>query len=105
MPREEPTTIAILGAGTVVESALAQLLEGEGYSTTVLKSSPVRGAALGEEMSLGAGVDLAVLAPSLSTTECDAFLTARRRRASGSPPQPVILLSSLMREAPPLLEE
>jgi hypothetical protein len=35
----QPTTVAILGANTVVESALAQLLEGEGYSIRPLKSS------------------------------------------------------------------
>ena len=39
--REHPptTTVAIIGANTVVERALAQLLEGEGYSIRILKSS------------------------------------------------------------------
>jgi hypothetical protein len=39
--REHPptTTVAIIGANTVVERALAQLLEGEGYSISLLKSS------------------------------------------------------------------
>ncbi len=40
MRERSPATIAILGgADTVVENTLAQLLEGEGYSTRVLKTS------------------------------------------------------------------
>jgi hypothetical protein len=118
MSREQPTTtVAILGANTVVENALAQLLEGEGYSTTVFKTSPLREAPE-EEMPIGSGVDLVVLAPSLSTSECEAYLTARRRSSrrvtrhrpatgsgASSPPIPVIVLSNPMREAPSLLEE
>jgi hypothetical protein len=112
MPRQEPTTtIAILGADTVVENALSQLLMGEGYSTRVLKTFPVGEAVQEEEekMPLG-GVDLVVLAPSLSTSECETFLAARRatphrRRRTATSPIPVIVLCSPMREAPPLLEE
>jgi hypothetical protein len=105
--------VAILGADTVVENALAQLLEGEGYATRVLKPFPMREALVEEEMPLvGGGADLVVLAPSLSTSECDAFLAARRRRTSphrttpsSSSPIPVIVLCSPMKEAPSLLEE
>jgi hypothetical protein len=112
MTRQEPTTtVAILGADTVVENALAQLLEGEGYSTRVLKTFPMGEAVQEEEkMPLG-GVDLVVLAPSLSTSECEAFLAARRatshrrRRITATSPIPVIVLCSPMKEAPPLLEE
>ena len=114
MTRQEPTTIAILGADTVVENALAQLLEGGGYATTVLKPSSMEEALVeGEEITLG-GVDLVVLAPSLSTSACDAFLADRRRRrtspqrttpSSHSSPIPVIVLCSPMKEAPSLLEE
>ncbi len=104
----QPATIAILGADTVVENALAQLLEGEGYATTVLKPSSMEEALDGEEIPLG-GVDLVVLAPSLSTSECDAFLATRRRRTTPhrttSSPIPVIVLCSPMKEAPSLLEE
>jgi hypothetical protein len=112
---QQSTTIAILGANAVVENALAQLLEGEGYATKVLKPFPLAGAQ-GEEMPDIGGVDLVVLAPSLSTSECEAFLAARRSRrqttrhrpattSSASSPIPVIVLCSPMREAPSLLEE
>jgi hypothetical protein len=100
------TTIAILGVDTVVESALAQLLEGESYSARVLKTFPMR-EAVEEEMPLG-GVDLVILAPSLSISECEAFLAARRttpQRPTTPSPIPVIVLRTPMKEAPPLLEE
>jgi hypothetical protein len=106
---QQRTTIAILGADTVVENALAQLLMGEGYTTRVLKTFPMREAVEEEKMPLG-GVDLVVLAPSLSTSECETFLAARRatshrRRRTATSPIPVIVLCSPMKEAPPLLEE
>ncbi|MDQ3931114.1 MAG: hypothetical protein M3328_18455, partial [Chloroflexota bacterium] len=88
--REQPATIAIIGANPLVENALAHLLAGEGYSTRVLKPFPLtEGESLEEEMpSLWGGADLVVLAPSLSARECDAFLAARRtskQRRSTSP--------------------
>jgi hypothetical protein len=106
----QPTTIAILGADTVVENALSRLLEGEGYATRVLEPFPLGEAAKGEQETPLGGVDLMVLAPSLSTSECEAFLAARRatshrRRTATSSPIPVIVLCSPMKEAPPLLEE
>jgi DNA-binding LytR/AlgR family response regulator len=109
-PRSSTTAVvAILGTNTVVENALAQLLEGEGYSTTVLKPFPM-GEAVEEEKEMPLGnVDLVVLAPSLSTSECEAFLAARRRttpqRTTLSSPIPVIVLCTPMKEASPLLEE
>jgi hypothetical protein len=114
MSREQSTTIAILGANAVAESALAQLLEGEGYSTTVLKTTPTAEAIVEEGMPIG-GVDLVVLAPSLSSSECEAFLATRptsphrttttTTTATSSSPVPVIVLRSPVKEAPPLLEE
>jgi CheY-like chemotaxis protein len=107
--REQPTTIAILGADAVVENALAQLLEGEGYSTKVLKPFPMR-EALEEGMPDIGGVHLVILTPSLSPSESEAFLAARRRRTTPqrtttSPsPIPVIVLTSPTGEAPALLE-
>jgi hypothetical protein len=62
----------------MVENTLAQLLEGEGYATRVLNTFPMGVAQVEEEMPVG-GVDLMVLASSLSTSEREAFLAARRR--------------------------
>jgi hypothetical protein len=114
MSREQPKTIAILGANAVAENALARLLEGEGYSTRVLRTSPTAEALVEEGMPTG-GVDLMVLAPSLSTSECEAFLATRptgpqrttstTTTATSSSPVPVIVLRSPVKEAPPLLEE
>jgi hypothetical protein len=103
------TTVAILGANAVVENAIAQLLEGDGYSTRVLKPFPM-GGAQGEEMpDIGGDADLVMLAPSLSTSECDAFLAARRRttqeKRTRPSPIPVIVLCNPTRETPRLLEE
>ena len=40
MREHQPTTrVAIIGANTMVESAMAQLLEGEGYSIRLFKPS------------------------------------------------------------------
>ena len=96
----------------MLENALALLLEGEGYSTRISKISSMTEALVAQEVpSLVGGVDLVVLAPSLPTRECEAFLAARRTSpqristTTTSSPTPVIVLRSLMKEAPPLLEE
>jgi hypothetical protein len=113
--REQPTTIAIIGANPVVENALAHLLGGEGYSTTVLEPfSLTEGESLEEEMpSLLGGVDLVVLAPSLSATECEAFLAYRRASKQRTPSTPsapptdtpVVVLCTPMKDSPALLKE
>ena len=66
-----PTTIAILGADTVVENALSLLLGGAGYSTKVLEEPS---AANSEEQL--AGVDLLLLTPSLREEDEEGFLKA-----------------------------
>src|ERR687886_2712198 len=77
--RQPTTTVAILGANMVVETALAQLLEGKGYSVRLLEvSSPME---MVEEQQLD-GVDVVLLAPSLTSDACDTFLDALRRSAS-----------------------
>jgi hypothetical protein len=64
MGEHQPTTtVAIVGVTTVVESALAQLLGGEGYSSRLLKSSST--GVVDEQLD---GVDLMVLSPALPTT-------------------------------------
>ncbi len=68
-----PTTIAILGADTVVENALSLLLGGAGYSTKVLED-PSASAANAEEQLVD--VDLLLLTPSLREETQEAFLKA-----------------------------
>jgi hypothetical protein len=99
----QPTTVAILGANTVVEKVLAQLLEVEGYSTRLLKASST---GVADKQQL-AGVDLVLLSPSLTSGDCEALLDALRstlQRTTTNSPIPVIALCSPMREAP-LVEE
>jgi len=96
--KQQPTTVAILGAKTMVEKALAQLLEGEGYSTRLLKASST---GVLEEQQL-AGVDLAVLSPSLTNSACEALLGALRstpQRTTTTSRIAVIALCTLTREA------
>lgn len=69
--RPTTTTIAILGTDTVVENALALLLEGFGYSTRLLED-PLA-ANTGEQLE---GVDVVLLTPSLSEEDREGFLKA-----------------------------
>ena len=71
MTREALPTIAILGEDTVVENALALLLEGAGYSARILQD--LRAAHVDEQLE---GVDLVLLAPSLGEEDKEAFLKA-----------------------------
>ncbi|MDP9476218.1 MAG: hypothetical protein M3R38_11155 [Actinomycetota bacterium] len=92
MPRQElPTTIAILGDETVVESALALLLGGAGYSTKVLEE-PSASAANAEEQ-LG-GVDLLLLTPSLREETQEGFLKAIEATPAAGGGVPVLTLST-----------
>jgi hypothetical protein len=102
--RQPRATVAILGAKTVVEKALAQLLEAEGYSTKLIKASSTEIAVDEQQLS---GVDLVMLSPSLTSGACDAILDSLRstpQRTKTNSPIPVIALCSPMREAP-LVEE
>ena len=71
--QQQPPTIAILGADTVVENALSLLLEGAGYSTKIL-DEPSASAANAEEQLVG--VDLLLLTPSLREETRKGFLKA-----------------------------
>jgi hypothetical protein len=85
-----PTTIAILGADTVVENALSLLLGGAGYSTRILEE-PSASAANAEEQL--AGVDLPLLMPSLSEETREGFLRAIESTPAASG-VPVLTLST-----------
>ena len=81
------TTIAILGADTVVGSALRALLEGSGYRTTALDSYPT-----GVVDELLDGADLLLLAPRLDGGVRDAFLGAVGKSDPERADMPVIAL-------------
>ena len=87
--RDQPTTIAILGADTVVGSALCALLEGSGYRTTPLDSYPT---GLVDELLEGA--DLLLLAPRLGEGAREAFLGAMGKSSPQRGAMPVISLST-----------
>ena len=115
MREQHPTTtvVAILGANMVVETALAQLLEGKGYSIKLIEvSSPME---MVEEQQLG-GVDVVLLAPSLTSEACNTFLDAlrrssQRRRTAATPSLPPLRVITLCspsmeeQEEAPLQEE
>ena len=77
-----PTTIAILGADTVVENALSLLLGGAGYSTKVIEEPSASAANAQEQL---AGVDLLLLTPSLREETQEGFLKAIAAVAVGVP--------------------
>jgi DNA-binding response OmpR family regulator len=91
-----PTTIAILGADTVVENALSLLLGGAGYSTKVLED-PSAFAANAEEQL--AGVDLLLLTPSLREETQEGFLKAIEAAPAASD-VPVLTLSTAPQREP-----
>jgi CheY-like chemotaxis protein len=103
--QNQPTTLAILGTSMVVERVLVRLLEGEGYSVRLLKTST---AGVVDEQQLG-DVDLVVLSPSLTSDARDAILDVLRtiphRRSGAKAPIPVVALCAPTKEEPPLVEE
>ena len=90
------TTIAILGADTVVGRALCALLEGSGYRTIPLDSYPT---GIADELLEGA--DLLLLAPRLDGGACEAFLGAMGKSVPQRAAMPVILLSTTLEEHVP----
>jgi|SRR5215207_2670590 len=95
--RQPTTTVAIIGANTMVESALAQLREGEGYSIRLLKFSST--GVVEEQLD---GVDLVVHSPGLTSGAYEALLGTLRstpQRRTANPRIRVIVLHTPMREA------
>ena len=84
------TTVAILGADPVVESALSLLLRGAGYDTKVLEDPSASAANVEEQL---AGVDLPLLMPSLSEETREGFLRAIESTPAASG-VPVLTLST-----------
>jgi hypothetical protein len=90
------TTIAILGADTVVGRALGALLENSGYHITPLDAYPT-----GVVDELLDGADLLLLAPRLDRGACEAFLGAMGKSTPQRADMPVILLSTTLEEGMP----
>jgi nucleoside-diphosphate-sugar epimerase len=89
----EPTTIAILGADTVVGGALCALLEGSGYQTRPLDTYPT-----GVADELLDSADLLLLAPRLDEGAREAFLGAMGKTVPQRADVPVIALSTAVEE-------
>jgi hypothetical protein len=92
----QPATIAILGADTVVGSALRALLEGSGYGTT-----PLAAYTIGIVDELLGGAHLLLLTPRLDEGVREAFLDAMGKSTSQVGEMPVIALSTALEANPP----
>ncbi len=97
--RQHRTTIAILGGSPVAESALALLLEGEGYTTRVIGGYPT------EEVDQSLeGVDVLILYNGLSDGARQSFLRSLRSIPKTAQ-MPVLRLSSTFKEELPAEDE
>ena len=94
--QEPAPTIAILGADTVVGSALCALLEGHGYRTSPIDAHPT-----GVVDELLEGADLLLLAPRLDEDAREAFLGAMGKSAPQRADMPVIALTTTLEEGLP----
>ena len=90
---DQPTTVATLGADTVVGRALCALLEDSGYHTTPLDSYPT-----GVVDDLLDGADLLLIAPRLDEGAREAFLGAMGKSTPQRADMPVIALSTTLEE-------
>ena len=99
MTGQSPTTIAILGADTVVGRALCALLEGSGYNTIPIDSYPT-----GVVDELLDGTNLLLLAPRLDKGVREAFLGAMGKSTPQVGDMPVIALSTTLDDGMPQKE-
>ena len=97
---DQPTTIAILGADTVVGRALCALLEGSGYRTVPIDSHPT---GIVDEMLEGA--DLLLIVPRLDRGVREAFVGAMGKRSPETAAMPVITLRTALEEDLPEKKE
>ena len=92
--REQPTTtIAILGADTVVGRALCALLESNGYRTTPIASYPI-----GVVGDLLEGAHLLLLTPRVDEGVREAFVGAMGKSTPQRASMPVIVLCTATEE-------
>jgi hypothetical protein len=94
--QQPATTIAILGADTVVGSAICALLGGHGYRITPIDSHPT-----GIVDELLDGTDLLLLAPRLEEGAREAFLGAIGKSSPQRANVPVIALTTTLEEGLP----
>jgi hypothetical protein len=95
MPLHHLATIAVLGADTVVGSALCALLEGHGYRIAPIDAHPT-----GVVDELLEGADLLLFAPRLDEGAREAFLGAMGKSVPGNEGMPIIVLSTGLEDAP-----
>jgi len=94
--RDQPTTtIAILGADTVVGRALCVLLEGSGYGTT-----PIAAYTIGIVDELLDGAHLLLLTPRLDEGVREAFIGTMGKSTPQTAEMPVIALTTAVEESP-----
>jgi hypothetical protein len=95
MPLHRLATIAILGADTVVGSALYALLGGHGYRIAPIDSHPT-----GVVDELLDEADLLLLAPRLDEGAREAFLGGMGKRVPQNAEMPVIALRTALEDPP-----
>jgi hypothetical protein len=96
MPLRHLATIAVLGADTVVGSALCALLGGCGFRIDPLETHPT-----GVVDELLEGANLLLLVPRLDEDAREAFLGATGKSAPQNVDIPVISLSTALEEGMP----
>ena len=90
---DQTTTIAILGADTVVGRALCALLESSGYQSRPLDTYPT-----GVVDELLEGADLLLIVPRLDSGVREAFVGAMGKSSPQKAEVPVIVLSTAVEE-------